>query len=739
MDQALAAIHQANPLRQPLTLTVGRQGETLALLVDCPADLRAIVLSQLYGQYPDCRIDELPDGAAIPAGHEVFEASLGLHRDLFPIRRYPQLEDALNRVTADPLTALLTALAAERRTPLSCHIEISVRPVRAAIRTRYQKILRRLARPFFHTHHRLAHCYLALAVAPGRSGRLLGWLLGRLATRGDHVGKDTTLSTSSSRLHDREEDLQAAGDKLGRLLFDTQIRLVATAERKHEAAARAKLREIAGAFGQFSMPRLATFHVARTRRHAHSFLLSTEELATLFHLPTLTVRAPTMTTVDSREFEPPVRLPTPKHDAALAVLGRTTFRGRSERFGILPDDRRRHIIIEGKTGMGKTTLLHHLIASDIAAGRGVALLDPHGDLCEAVLASVPSGRTNDVILFDAGDASYPLAFNILACGAGLSRPLVASSILSAFKKLYGEFWGPRMEHIFRNALLLLLEVPGTSLVSLLRLLSDGKYRNTLIAKAEDPVVRAFWQREFAGLPPKFQAEALAPLQNKIGHFVSSPLLRHILGQSKSSLDLRKTMDDGKILLVNLSKGRIGDDASALLGSFLVTALQLAAMSRADVPEDQRRDFFLYVDEFQNYATDSFATILSEARKYRLGLTVANQYLAQMDEATLAAVFGNIGTLIAFQVGAQDAEILAEQFGGDLQTQDLLTLPRFQAYVRLLIEGMPSKPFSMQTMPPLSLRRDPLRPDIIRRSSRRRYARPLEKVEQEIHDAFAFAQ
>jgi DNA helicase HerA-like ATPase len=444
-----------------------------------------------------------------------------------------------------------------------------------------------------------------------------------------------------------------------------------------------------------------------------------------------------MTTVESRELAPPVHLPTRACDPNIAVLGCTTFRGRRERFGILPDDRLRHMAIIGKTGMGKTTLLQQLLNSDIRAGRGVALLDPHGDLCDAVLAAIPRARTNDVILFDAADRLHPVSFNLLACPRPEQRTLVASGAISAFKKLYGEFWGPRMEHILRNALLALLEVPGSTLVTLLRLLNDARFRQPLVAKLRDPVVRAFWQKEFAALPTKFQLEAVAPIQNKIGHFISSPLLRNILGQSRSSLDPRRVMDEGKILLVNLSKGKLGDDVSSLLGSFLVTALQLAAMSRADVSEHDRPDFFLYIDEFQNFATDSFATILSEARKYRLALTLANQYLAQLDEHTAAAVFGNVGTLVSFQVGADDAEPLATQFAGDLRADDLLRLPRYQAYIRLLINGTPSRPFSMRTLPPARAD-DPERAAIIRRTSRRRYAQPVQEVNAEIERAMATA-
>jgi hypothetical protein len=740
MDQALAAIHEANAARVPFTLEFLREDNAVVIALSYPPLLRSLIEGQLYAHYPDLHLDRMPEPALDPAAATVrWTAHLHLERELFPIRRYPQFIDSPSNTAADPLTAILTAVGRSNGKTVSAAVRLTVRPAKSRRRRRAQAVLRRLARPFFRRHPFLADHYVRLALSPLLPVRLLSVALGHLAY-GDPAEETAALTTSSTRLHDREEDLQAGGDKLSRLLFEIEIELSVTAPRDQGALARQKITEIAGAFGQFNSARLAAFRLGRIRRawHFHrggpTALLSTEELATLFHPPTLTVRAETLTAVESREFEPPVRLPTPRKHPGLPVLGIARFRDRREPFGILRDDARRHLLIEGKTGMGKTTLLHHLLTSAIRRGEGVGLIDPHGDLADAVLAQIPPSRTNQVVLFDVGDTAYPLSFNVLACRNPGQRPLVASGVLSAFKKLYGDSWGPRLEHILRNALLTLLEVPGSSLVSVLRILSDATYRRGILGRVSDPVVRAFWEHEFAGLPPKIQAEAIAPIQNKVGHFVSSPLLRNILGQARSRLDLRRVMDDGQVLLVNLSKGRIGDDASTLLGSLLVTSLQLAAMSRADVPEAERRDFALYVDEFQNFATDSFATILSEARKYRLSLTLANQYLAQMDEATLAAVFGNIGTLIAFQVGAQDSRVLAEQLGGELREQDLLQLPRYRAYVRLLIDGRPSAPFSMQTIPPASLKRDPGRPLVVRRYCRQRYAQAAARVEREIASA-----
>ena len=498
-----------------------------------------------------------------------------------------------------------------------------------------------------------------------------------------------------------------------------------------------------GAFGQFTVPGRAGFRAAQVRASdaakpaaaRRGFLLSCEELATLWHPPTVTVRVPTVLAVGSRELEPPVTLSLARNEPEIAELGRIAFRQERGVFGIRLEDRRRHLAVIGKTGMGKTTLLQRLIVSDIVAGRGLAVIDPHGDLAESILDCIPPRRTNEVIAFDAGDRDYPLSFNPLSCPDVNQRPLVASGIVSSFKKLYGDSWGPRLEHILRNGLLALLEIPSTSLLSLQRLLSDGSYRKSIVDRLGDPVVRAFWQHEFASWKPQYQVEAVAPIQNKLGQFLAHPILRAILGQARSRLDLRRAMDEGQVLVANLSKGKIGEDGSTLLGSLLVTSLQLAAMSRADQPEADRRDFFLYVDEFQNFATDSFATILSEARKYRLSFVLANQYLAQMEESTAAALFGNVGSLLAFQVGADDAETLAAQLGEDLTPRDLLSLPRFRAYARLLIDGMPSRPFSLETLPPPKPPRHGARGQLVRRASRHRYTRPARHVEAEIAASF----
>jgi hypothetical protein len=552
------------------------------------------------------------------------------------------------------------------------------------------------------------------------------------------------------RSHDREDSIAAAQDKVNRLLFVCNVRVSVIAHKGHRAQALQKLQEIVGSFRQFAQPLTNAFIPAKPGHSAsvpfgfarRPYVLSVEEIATLWHLPTSLVQTPNIDWVLSKKLEPPINLPlppqTPSEDPSkhLTVLGEAVFRGARTKFGIKTDDRRRHIYVIGKTGMGKSTLLENMLFSDIQAGRGIGLIDPHGDLVEAVLKFVPKERSNDVILFDPADKDFPISFNILECKEADQRPLVASGIMSVFTKLWPDVWSGRMEHILRNTLLALLETEGSSMLGIMRLFSDDAYRAKVVSRLSDPLVRSFWEDEFATWSEKYRTEAIAAIQNKVGQLLSTPLIRNIVGQVTSTVDIRHAMDTGKIVLVNLSKGKLGEDTSAFIGSMLVTKFQLEAMSRADVAEKDRRDFFLYVDEFQNFATESFATILSEARKYRLSLTMANQYVAQLligDKSTKLqdAVFGNVGTIVSFQIGADDAEPMSKQFEEMVVEKDILSLPRYHAYMRLMIDGIPSKPFSVSTLPPPASSQDQKRIEIIRRLSRERYSEKRAIVEDKI--------
>jgi CxxC-x17-CxxC domain-containing protein len=415
----------------------------------------------------------------------------------------------------------------------------------------------------------------------------------------------------------------------------------------------------------------------------------------------------------------------------LILFAETNFRNQRVKFGIKRDDRRRHMYLIGKTGMGKSTAMENMIIQDIVNGEGVALVDPHGDFAEKILDFIPNERINDVVYFNPCDYEYPIAFNVMESVEQEHKHLIASGLVGVFKKLWADSWGPRLEYVLRNAILALLDYPGSTLLGVMRILVDKTYRLKVLSKVKDPVVKAFWIEEYSKYPQQFQTEAIAPIQNKVGQFLSTALIRNVVGQVKSTINLREIMDDRKILIMNLSKGRIGEDASALLGAMMITKIQLAAMSRIDIAESERKDFFMYVDEFQNFATESFANILSEARKYRLDLIIGHQYIEQLDELVRAAVFGNVGTLMCFRVGSADAEFLATEFAPYFIEEDLVNLTKFDIYMKLMIDGVASNPFSATTLPPLSAEHRTNNKEKVIRVSRERYAKTREVVEDKI--------
>ena len=398
-------------------------------------------------------------------------------------------------------------------------------------------------------------------------------------------------------------------------------------------------------------------------------------------------------------------------------------------FGIRRADRRQHLYVLGKTGTGKSTLLERLILQDIAAGEGTALLDPHGDLALRLLDLIPPWRTDHLCYLDPADLAQPVGFNILAPCPPERRHLAVSGVVAAFKAIWRDSWGPRLEYILANAVAALMEIPGATLLHLPRLLADDGYRARLAARLSDPVVRRFWLEELPGWDRRFRAEAVAPVQNKVGQLLLSPMVRNILGQERSAIDPRFLMDNRRILIANLAKGRLGEDKASLIGALLVSSFELAASARADTPEERRPDFYLYADEFQNFATDSFAAILSEARKYRLSLGLFHQFEDQLSEPVRRAVFGNVGTIIVFRVGQRDAEHLAAELEHDLTPEDLTSLGRFELAVKLLEHGRHGVPFRARTAlsdVPVYGRRDNLI-----RQSRMRFGRPREKVERTI--------
>ncbi len=421
--------------------------------------------------------------------------------------------------------------------------------------------------------------------------------------------------------------------------------------------------------------------------------------------------------------------PSTSSNPEINFFAATNFRNINRKFGIKLDDRRRHMYVVGKTGMGKTTLLENMVLNDIYAGHGVGVVDPHGDFAEKIIDYIPPNRINDVVYFNPSDINFPIGFNVLEVIRPEHKHLVASGLMGVFKKIWPDVWSPRMEYILNNTILALLDFPNTTLLGINRMLSDEKYRKRIVRNVKDPVVKAFWEVEFASYSEKFATEAVAAIQNKIGQFLSASVIRNIVAQVKSRINIRDIMDTKKILIMNLSKGRIGEDNSRLLGGMLITKIQLAAMERVDIPEPSRKDFFLYVDEFQNFATESFANILSEARKYRLDLIMAHQYMEQLDETVMAAVIGNVGTMITFRVGSTDAEILAKEFAPTFVETDLVNLTKFQIYLKLMIDGVASQPFSANTLSPINIATAST--EKVVKVSRERYAVPRDKIEDKI--------
>ncbi|MDD5179257.1 MAG: type IV secretion system DNA-binding domain-containing protein [Candidatus Gracilibacteria bacterium] len=758
-----------------------------------PIHLKNLIENQIYAQYADVEITEVKDymqeekleirtpeisdaeeatttavmemekKLAQPAGFtqlKEFQNSLAAELTLsgpsiYPIKRYTQFEDKITRTAVDPLSGITSTLMKLPYVGDKAAVQIVIKPIGDEWRKKATECARILGKGIFFHIHKLQKWYtiafMTRSIWPKIVFFPIYWVFffQGLMSGSKHSfsvesggGGGDVLSETMTSSHDRESATDAVMDKVIKLPFDVSIRVLYTSATPDTAAAKMKIRELTGAFKQFNQPHLNSFKIAETnnttviqrfreREIYESFVLNVEELATVFHLPNIEVKTPNIFWVSSKKLEPPVDLPDPAREKELTTLGKSNYRGVDKLFGIRNEDRRRHIYIIGKTGMGKSTLLENMIISDIRAGKGVAVVDPHGDLADTILSHIPSNRTNDVIVFDPSDRDFPVAFNMLENIDPAMNSVVASGLVGIFKKLYAESWGPRLEHILRNTILSLLEYPNTTMLGIPRILVDKNFRRQVVKKISDPIVKRFWEDEFEKMQDKQRVEAISPIQNKVGQFLSSAIIRNIVGQPKSMIDLRYAMDNKKIFICNLSKGKIGEDNSSLLGSMIITKFQLDAMSRSNIPEKDRVDFYLYVDEFQNFATDSFATILSEARKYRLNLTMANQYIAQMSEEVQEAVFGNVGTTLSFQVGFDDAEYISKQFSEVVTPNDLVQLPKYSLYSKLLIDGMPSQPFSAATLPPVGNETEEGRREKVIRFSRERYSKPRAMVEDKI--------
>jgi hypothetical protein len=538
------------------------------------------------------------------------------------------------------------------------------------------------------------------------------------------------------------KELEGIENKISKAGFEMVARVVVCS--KSQEAAEAHLNNIINSFGQYAGLNMFKKHKVRFKglfmndfiyRYfpmvGLSSIFSSDELATLFHLPNKSITTPGIHWLNAKRAPAPSNMP----ESGL-FLGRSTFRGLSRNIFVERDDRRRHMYIIGKTGTGKTEFLKAMIMQDIIAGEGLAVIDPHGDLVEDVLRLIPPKRAEDVILFDPSDTERPMGFNMLEAQSEQQKHFVVNSIIGLMYKLFDPnktgIIGPRFEHAVRNAMLTVMYEEGSTFIEVVRVLTDQNYVQELLPKIQDPIIKRYWTDQIAQTSDFHKSEVLDYIVSKFGRFVTNKMIRNIIGQSDSAFNFRKVMDEGKILLINLSKGKIGEENASFLGLVLVPKILVAAMSRQDIPDqDKRRDFFLYVDEFQNFATPDFAQILSEARKYRLNLIVANQFIGQMEEEIKNAIFGNVGTIASFRVGVNDANYLQHEFQPTFNEQDLINVDKYNAYMRTLIRGEPARPFSLDTTKDVSKEkamRNERVAELVRELSRLKYGKAVDVVE-----------
>ncbi|MDK2898959.1 MAG: hypothetical protein PWQ10_146 [Patescibacteria group bacterium] len=714
-----------NGIQEHLSFEIASINGQIRFYVWVPRSLRSFVEGQIYSQYPSVQIRKADEDYV---DHEkqhsvVYSSEITLtDSETLPIKTFQSFE-------VDPLAGITGALAKLESTGEEVWIQI-------------------LSRPIADSWHKSSSKWVA-DVKKGKTSFAnklnLVWLSGLLEAlwKPPEVSSSTTTPKEvSERDKVRISEAEKKATKLG---YQVKIRLAYLGD--STVNARLRMQAIVGTFKQFNSTNLNGFKMSnasfekenlsayRTRSFGRGgYILNIEELASVFHLPHTNVETPNVVWASSKTAEPPSKLPiitgNNAIDENISAFGMTSFRGINHQFGMLRSDRSRHMYIIGQTGAGKTGTLALLALSDIFHGHGYAIIDPHGDFAVDNMRFIPGSRLKDVVYFNPADTAFPLGFNPLEVYDPNQKPNVSSEVIGVLKRMFGESWGPRLEYILRYTILALLDRPETTMLDITRMLTDKEFRNGTLNYCQDTVVLNFWRTEFASWNEKFVAEAISPVLNKIGAFTANPIIRNIIGQPKSTFNIRQIMDEGKILIVNLSKGLIGEDNAAILGAFLVTKIQLAAMSRSDITRiEDRRPFYLYVDEFQNFATDSFATILSEARKYGLNLAVANQYISQMSETVRDAVFGNVGTMISFRVSADDAPILAKQFEPQFEPNDLLQMHNRNFVINMVIKGEKSPAFNATTLTLPAPQTD--NTGRIIENTRRNYSRSRSEIEKEI--------
>ncbi len=680
--------------QEHLSFEIASVGGRIRFYVWTPKTLQSFVEGQIYAQYPQVQIHAADEDYVTHERHHsiVYTAEIiPTGKEFLPIKTFQSFE-------VDPLAGITGTLAKLEDTDEELWIQILVRPVADEwhkASESWVKSVRSGSGAMF---------------SGGFSMKWLGDLFGALWQPPEQGAGGATVKELSDRDKTRIAEAEKKATKLG---YQTKIRVAYLGESSTNAKLR--MQGLVGTFKQYNSTNLNGFKMAndsfkkedlakyKARLFAdRGYLLNIEEVASVFHLPHTNVETPNIVWASTKTAEPPAKLPVITGNTAIdeniSAFGMTNFRGINHQFGMLRYDRSRHVYIIGQTGAGKSGLLELFALSDVYHGHGYAIIDPHGDFAINNMRFIPGSRLKDVVYFNPADTAFPLGFNPLEVTDPNQKTNISSEVIGVLKRMFGDSWGPRLEYILRYTILALLDRPETTMLDITRMLTDKKFRKDTLSYCQDTVVLQFWNVEFNSWTDKFQSEAIAPVLNKVGAFTANPVIRNIIGQPKSTFNIREIMDEGKILIVNLSKGLIGEDNASILGAFMVTKIQLAAMGRSDIANiEDRRPFYLYVDEFQNFATDSFATILSEARKYGLNLTVANQYISQMSETVRDAVFGNVGTMITFRVSADDSPILAKQFEPQFEPNDLLQMHNRNFVINMVINGEKSPAFSARTL------------------------------------------
>lgn len=690
----------------------------------CSKNIAKFVEGQIYAQYPNANIEYVQDYALrrrencektfVSVANIEFEKA-----SIFPIKTFRDFD-------VDPLSAITSAIG-DLQVGEEAWVQLVIRPI-----SNYWQVD---SKDYIN----------AIREGKNPSGEngwsKIGKVFADAFEKTDDNGK--SLKEVVKLAPGQEEELAQIENKMLKVGFEVKIRIVAKA--LENVRSEQILQDVVASFKQFTTAHLNSLvylkRITNPRDVYKEFgqrqlsrntgdILNIEELASVFHLPNISVETPNINWSRARKAEPPMNLPTlDKKD--VNVFAETDYRGERLKFGLKRGDRARHFYLLGKTGVGKTTLFKNMIISDILAGDGVCYVDPHGQDIEDILNYIPEHRLDDVIYFNPADVNNPVGFNLLQLNDPAQRDLIADGVVEVFKKQFGDSWGPRLQYIMQNSVATCLEAQGVTLLAVLRILTDKNFRKFILKQVKDPILKKFWEDEFASMSTnsRLVTEAIAPIQNKVGRFISTTIIRNIIGQLKSTIDLREIMDNKKILLVNLAQGKIGEENCSLLGGMLITRLQSTAMERVDIPFEERKDFFLYVDEFQNFATESFAKVLSEARKFKLNLTMTNQYIEQLPISVRNAIFGNVGSLGSFVVSQSDAHILANEFAPVFSAEDLVSLESHAMYIKLCIDGMTSIPFSAKS---LDLRFDRMNyKDEIIEKSRKKYGMAKEEIEDKI--------